>query len=89
MMPLLLGLVSWLVMGLAVGLSGARLLPGVPPLGTGLAMVSGLAGALAGGLLATLLGFGGLAGYDFRSLLIATLAAVFALLLLRLAKLEG
>lgn len=76
-------------MGLAVGLSGARLLPGKPPLGFGLASVMGLAGAFAGGLLATALGFGGMAGYDFRGLLIATLTAVFALLVLRLVKLES
>ncbi len=76
-------------MGLAVGISAAKLLPGEPPLGFGLSSILGLFGAVAGGLLATVLGFGGIAGYDFRGLLIATLVSVFALLILRLAKLDG
>ena len=86
---LFLGLLSWILIGLAAGLSGARLLPGEPPLGWGWASAAGVGGALAGGLLATVLGFGGLAAYDVRSLVTATLGALLALLLLRYAKLTA
>ncbi len=82
-MPPLLGLLSWLAIGLIAGLSASPMLPGTPGLGRGLALAAGLGGALAGGLLATVLGFGGLAAYDLRSLATATLAAVLGLLLAR------
>ena len=83
-----LGLLSWLLMGLAAGLLGAWRLPGRPPLGWGLAAAAGVAGAILGGLLATLLGFGGLVGWDLRGQTAATLGAVLGLLLVRLWKLE-
>ena len=82
-MPLLLGLYSWLAIGLIAGLSASRMLPGRPPLGTGTSIAAGLGGALAGGMLATVLGFGGMAAYDLRSLVTATLGAVICLLLAR------
>lgn len=82
-MPLLLGLLSWLAIGLIAGLSASRMLPGTPRLGWVPATLVGLGGAVAGGLLATALGFGGMAAYDLRSLVTATLAAVLCLLLLR------
>ncbi len=89
MIPLPLGLFSWLVIGLVAGLSAARLLPGQPPVSSLLATLTGMTGAVVGGLLATALGFGGLAGFDWRGLLTATLTAVLCLLVVRLVKLEG
>jgi uncharacterized membrane protein YeaQ/YmgE (transglycosylase-associated protein family) len=88
-MTLLLGLFSWLLVGLATAVSARFFLPGEPPLAWLLALGGGLLGALAGGLLATALGFGGLAGYDTRSLLTAVLAAVASLLVLRIASLTA
>jgi len=82
-MLLMLGLYSWLLIGLAVGLLANAFLPGHPRLGPFIAALTGLGGALAGGLLATVLGFGGLMGFDVRALVVATLGAVLALLLLR------
>jgi hypothetical protein len=78
------GLLGWLVVGVAIALL-LRLLP--PWRGAALlaCLVAGVAGALAGGLLATALGFGGLAGFDPRSLATAALAGLLALLLLALA----
>ena len=84
-----LGLFSWLLMGLAAGLLGAWLLPGRPPLSRGLAAAAGVGGALFGGLLATVLGFGGLVGWDLRGQATATLGAVLCLLLVRLWRLQG
>ena len=86
---LLLGLLSWILIGLAAGLSAARMLPGEPPLGWARASLAGVTGALLGGLLATALGFGGLAAFDLRALATATLASVLALLILRYVSLEG
>lgn len=86
---LLLGALSWITIGLLAGLTASRLLPGEPPLRTGRAIAAGLAGALTGGLLATALGFGGLAAYDLRSLVIATLGALLTVLLARYLSLQG
>ncbi|MCP3957478.1 MAG: GlsB/YeaQ/YmgE family stress response membrane protein [bacterium] len=83
-----MGLISWLVIGLAAGLLANLMLPGEPRMGCVVTVPAGLFGAVAGGLLATVLGFGGLAGYDVRSLATATLAAVLVLLLLRYATLR-
>ena len=88
-MPILLGLFSWLFIGLAVGLLSYALLPGQPRLHPVLSTFTGLFGALAGGLLATALGFGGLMGFDLRALVTATLAAMLASLVLRLQTLPS
>ncbi|MEM8961630.1 MAG: GlsB/YeaQ/YmgE family stress response membrane protein [Acidobacteriota bacterium] len=78
-------LITWLVMGLAAGISARFFMPG-PRLPWWATLAVGLLGAILGGLLATLLGFGGFAGYDWRSLVTATLGAMLLLLLLRLAR---
>ena len=46
----------------------------------------GIVGALAGGAVATYLGFGGLLGFDWRGLVTAILTALLAILLGRLLR---
>jgi len=82
----LMGLGSWILMGLLAGVLAKFLLPGKDPGGCVMTVAIGIAGALLGGLLATYLGFGGLSGFDVRSFVIATLGAIVLLLLLRLLK---
>lgn len=84
----LLGLFSWVLIGLVAGFLAARFLPGQPPMGGWQAAVVGSWCALAGGFLATGLGFGGLAGYDVRSLTTAVLASTIGLLILRIRKIK-
>ncbi|MCZ6508081.1 MAG: GlsB/YeaQ/YmgE family stress response membrane protein [Acidobacteria bacterium] len=81
-----MGLGSWIVMGLLAGVVAKFLLPGKDPGGCVMTVVIGSVGAVLGGLLATYLGFGGLSGFDVRSLVIATLGAFVLLLLLRVLK---
>jgi len=73
------GALSWLVAGLPVGIV-VRLLPPWRGRSWGTTLLLAVAGAILGGLLATALGFGGLAGLDPRSAAIAALAALLALL---------
>ncbi len=79
----LMGLGSWIVMGLLAGAVAKFLLPGKDPGGCVVTIGIGVVGALLGGFLATYLGFGGLSGFDIRSFVIATLGAFLLLLLLR------
>ncbi len=80
----MMGLFSWILMGLLAGLFARFLLPGRDPMGCIVTTLVGIAGAVLGGFLATLLGFGGFAGFDVRSLLVATAGAILLLLILRI-----
>jgi uncharacterized membrane protein YeaQ/YmgE (transglycosylase-associated protein family) len=85
-----MSLLAWIVLGLAAGLI-ARALAGGRGGGPGgcagvvLWGLAGVAGALLGGWLSTLLGFGGLAGELYaRNLVVATLGAIVLLVAWRL-----
>lgn len=74
----------WILLGLVAGAVAKLLMPGRDPGGCILTMIIGIAGALLGGFLATLLGFGGLSGQlDFRSLVIAVLGSIVLLAIFR------
>lgn len=88
MMIWLHGLLTWTLAGVVVGLLAWRLVPGRPALHPGIAVAVGAVGAWLGGGLSTYLGFGGLAAFDSRSLLVATLVAMVSLLSYRLSSLE-
>lgn len=80
------GFLSWLAAGLVTGaafrLAAGRLLAGVGvERGWTACLLLGAGGALLGGLLATWLGFGGVAAYDPLSLIVAALAGLLVLLL--------
>ena len=78
---------AWIVLGGIAGLIAKALMPGKDPGGCILTVVIGIVGALLGGFLATLFGFGGLAGgLDFRNLVIAVIGSFVLLLILRLLR---
>jgi len=80
-----MSLLAWIVLGLIAGLAARALVPGRGPGGCIVTVLVGIAGALLGGWLSTLLGFGGLAGgLDLRNLIIAVLGAMVLLVLWRL-----
>ncbi|HYL04858.1 MAG TPA: GlsB/YeaQ/YmgE family stress response membrane protein [Thermoanaerobaculia bacterium] len=80
-----MSLLAWIVLGLIAGLIAKALVPGRDPGGCIVTVLIGIAGALLGGWLSTLLGFGGLAGgLDLRNLVIAVLGAIVLLVLWRL-----
>ena len=84
----IMGLGSWILMGLVAGAIAKFLLPGKDPGGCIMTPVIGVVGALIGGFIATYLDFGGISGFDIRSLVIATMGAIILLLALRLFKSE-
>jgi uncharacterized membrane protein YeaQ/YmgE (transglycosylase-associated protein family) len=78
--------ISWVILGALVGWAGRRILPGKDPGGCFVTPLIGIAGALLGGFLATKLGFGGVLGFDWRSLITAVLGSVIVLFIWRLIK---
>jgi len=81
-----MGLLSWILMGLLAGALARFLLPGRDALGCITTALVGIVGAVVGGFVATLLGFGGFQGFDLYSLIIATLGAVLFLLVVRILR---
>ena len=81
-----MGLISWILMGAVAGLLGKFLTPGKDPGGCIITPLIGIVGAVVGGFIATSLGFGGISGFDLRSLAIATVGAILFLLVLRLLR---
>lgn len=75
-----MGMLSWVVMGLIVGVLAQWIMPGKNR-GRGLVItiVLGISGAFVGGYIASQLGFGAVSGFDLKSLLIATGGAVLLL----------
>jgi uncharacterized membrane protein YeaQ/YmgE (transglycosylase-associated protein family) len=72
--------IAWIILGLLAGAIAKFFLPGKDPGGCVVTMVIGIVGALLGGWLSTLLGFGGLSGHlDWRNLVIAVLGSVVLL----------
>lgn len=79
-----MGLISWIVFGLIAGAIAKFLMPGRDPGGCIITIIVGVVGAVLGGWIATLLGFGGISGFDWRSLFIAILGALLLLFLWRM-----
>lgn len=82
-----MGIVSWILLGLVVGVLGKWLMPGKDPGGLFVTIAIGIAGALVGGFLAAQLDLGSVTGFDLRSLAIAVGGAL--LLLFAYRKLRG
>lgn len=78
-----MGIISWIVMGLIVGLLARFILPGKDPRGFFITILLGIGGSLLGGYLGTTFGLGSVTGFNLKSILIATGGAVIILLLYR------
>ncbi len=78
-----MGLISWIVFGLIAGLIAKLIMPGKDPGGCIITVIIGVVGALLGGFIATALGFGGISGFDWRSLFIAILGSLVLLFIWR------
>ena len=78
-----MGILSWILLGLVVGILAKWIMPGPDPGGIVMTTLLGVGGGLVGGWLATQLGFGTVTGFDLRSLAIAVLGALLLLFLNR------
>ena len=74
-----MGIISWIVFGLLVGILAKFVMPGDDGGGFIKTTLLGVAGALVGGFIATAIGFGDVTGFNVRSFAIAIAGAVLVL----------
>jgi uncharacterized membrane protein YeaQ/YmgE (transglycosylase-associated protein family) len=78
-----MGILTWIIVGLVAGLIAKAIHPGKDPGGFIITVLIGIGGAIIGGFIASMLGFGPVDGFNFGSLVIAILGAVLLLFLYR------
>lgn len=81
-----MGMVSWIILGLIVGVLAKWIMPGKDPGGIFITIGLGIGGAFIGGLIGNFLGFGRVTGFNLGSLAIATGGALLLLLAYRKIK---
>ncbi len=74
-----MGILSWIILGLVAGAIAKALHPGRDPQGCIVTMIIGIVGAVLGGWIATMLGWGTVDGFNLYSILVAVGGAVLAL----------
>jgi uncharacterized membrane protein YeaQ/YmgE (transglycosylase-associated protein family) len=70
------GILSWIVLGLVVGVLAKWIMPGPDPGGIVVTILLGIGGSVVGGFLGSLLGLGSVSGFNFGSLVLAVLGAL-------------
>lgn len=81
-----MGILSWIVMGLIVGMLAKFIMPGKDPGGVIVTILIGIAGSFVGGFIGSFLGLGPVTGFNIGSLLLAIGGAVLLLVLYRFMK---
>ena len=81
-----MGILSWIVMGLIVGVLAKFIMPGKDPGGFIVTILIGIAGAFVGGYIGSFLGLGAFTGFNIGSLLLAIGGAIILLILYRVVK---
>lgn len=74
-----MGILSWIVFGLIAGALAKLIMPGDDPGGIFITILLGIGGAVVGGFIGTLLGFGNVTGFNFGSFAIAIIGAIVLL----------
>lgn len=74
-----MGILSWAIFGLIAGAIAKKIMPGKDPGGVFVTMLIGIAGALIGGFIGSLLGLGSVTGFNIGSFLIAVGGALILL----------
>jgi uncharacterized membrane protein YeaQ/YmgE (transglycosylase-associated protein family) len=74
-----MGILTWVILGLVVGVLAKWIMPGKDPGGIFITIGIGIAGAMVGGFISTALGFGSVSGFDLGSLAIAIAGALLLL----------
>ena len=81
-----MGILTWIVMGLIVGVLAKFIMPGKDPGGIIITILIGIAGAFVGGFIGSQLGIGTVTGFNMESILVSVGGAVLLLILYRVIK---
>ena len=81
-----MGIITWIIMGLLVGVVAKLIMPGKDPGGFIITILLGIAGAFLGGFIGTTLGLGDVTGFNIGSFLLATAGAILLLIIYRFLK---
>ena len=74
-----MGILSWILLGLVVGLLAKFIMPGKEPGGMLVTILIGIAGAFVGGFIASFVGIGAVNGFNLVSMLVALGGAMLLL----------
>jgi len=74
-----MGILSWILLGLVVGLLAKWIMPGPDPGGVFITILIGVAGAFVGGFIGSFFGLGSITGFNLGSLALATGGALILL----------
>lgn len=78
-----MGIITWIIIGLIAGAIAKAIHPGKDPSGFIVTILIGIAGAVVGGWISSLLGYGTVDGFNIGSLFVAILGAVILLFIYR------
>ncbi len=81
-----MGILSWIIMGLIVGILAKWIMPGKDPGGIIVTICIGIAGAFVGGFIGSFLGIGSVSGFNMMSFLLSIGGAIILLILYRVIK---
>lgn len=81
-----MGFLAWILFGLIAGVIAKAIRPGKDPGGWIMTIIIGIVGAMLGGWIGNMLGFGDVDGFNLKSMAIAILGSI--LLLYIIAKLR-
>lgn len=81
-----MGIITWIVFGLIVGVVAKFIMPGPGPGGIIVTILLGIVGAVLGGYIGHLFGLGDLTGFNLHSMLLAVGGALLLLIAYRLLR---
>ena len=81
-----MGILSWIVLGLLAGAIAKLIMPGKDPGGFIVTTIIGIVGAMIGGFLGSIIGFGSVQEFSLKGLIIAIVGALVLLFIYRLIK---
>ena len=81
-----MGFLSWILLGFIAGALAKFIMPGKDPGGCLITTVIGVVGAIVGGYLATMAGYGKIESFDLGGIFLATLGAIVLLVVYRIVK---
>ncbi|MGH7539809.1 MAG: GlsB/YeaQ/YmgE family stress response membrane protein [Gemmatimonadota bacterium] len=84
-----MGILSWVLLGLIAGALAKWIMPGKDPGGLIVTILLGIAGAVIGGFIGSLLGLGSVTGFNLGSFVLAVLGALGLLWVYRRMKTGG